>query len=101
MTPPKRRLSDMEFAWKTIAVYAISLLVATGGSVGGYRALDQMQPTSQSAIAVTESNDATAVKLSRAIEDIGELRGEMKLVRDALSRLEAKLSLMVARGDSP
>jgi len=106
MTPPKRRKTDAEddvrecaSLWKRIAIWATTALVATGGGIGGYRALDTHSIQQNVAgSAQTASFDAGRVQLDRAIADIAQLNAKMEKVQTAIARIEGNVAYLVNAG---
>ena len=106
MTPPKRRQTDAEddvrecaSLWKRIAIWATTALVATGGGIGGYRALDTnsiRQNATGSAQAA--AFDASRAQLDRAITDIAQLNAKMEKVQTAIARIEGNVAYLVNSG---
>ena len=106
MIPPKRRQTDGEdearaaaSLWKKNAVWATTALIATGGGIGGYRALDtnSMQKNATGSIQ-SAAFDAAHVQLDRAIADIAELNVKMERVQTAIARIEGNVAYLVREG---
>ena len=106
MIPPKRRQTDGEdearaaaSLWKKIAVWATTALIATGGGIGGYRALDTNSiRQNATGSAQTASFDAGRVQLDRAIADIAQLNAKMEKVQTAIARIEGNVAYLVNAG---